>query len=356
MTVEGYQTYNAADDLINRNLQTGRSDRIAVIDSAGSHSYGRMAEKINQFANFITQSGIKREDRILLCLNDTLDFPICFLGAIKAGVIPIPVNTRLTEDDYRYILNDSRANMLIVSKDLSEFFFNHLNDHDNLEQTIISKGDIDGYQNLSASLEGQSTSFEAAATSADDMCFWLYTSGTTGKPKGTVHIHSSLLATADLYAVPTLGISDQDVVYSAAKLFFAYGLGNGLTFPFAVGATVILLEGPPAPDDVCRILRENRPTIFYGVPTLSAYFWPVTSYRKRASITCVSARRPAKRCLPIFSAVGANKLAQIFWTVSAAPKCCISLFPTGKRMSGQAQQVKPFQDTISGLWMMPVIR
>lgn len=268
MTVEGYQTYNAADDLINRNLQTGRSDRIAVIDSAGSHSYGRMAEKINQFANFITQSGIKREDRILLCLNDTLDFPICFLGAIKAGVIPIPVNTRLTEDDYRYILNDSRANMLIVSKDLSEFFFNHLNDHDNLEQTIISKGDIDGYQNLSASLEGQSTSFEAAATSADDMCFWLYTSGTTGKPKGTVHIHSSLLATADLYAVPTLGISDQDVVYSAAKLFFAYGLGNGLTFPFAVGATVILLEGPPAPDDVCRILRENRPTIFYGVPTL----------------------------------------------------------------------------------------
>ena len=266
----GDDHYNAAADLIGRNLEAGRGDKPAFIDVTGTHTYAELDRLSNKAANLLTSRGLRMEDRVLMAMLDTVEFPAVFLGAIKAGIVPIPVNTRLTAADYAFMLDDSRARVLIVSEPILEQFLPHIKNHRFLRTVIVAGADSHGFERLSDVLEGQPDSFEVAPTRRDDMCFWLYTSGTTGKPKGAVHLQSHLIATADLYAIPTLGLTDEDVVFSAAKLFFAYGLGNGLTFPMSVGACAILHAGPPEPDAVCRILRENKPTIFYGVPTLFA--------------------------------------------------------------------------------------
>ncbi len=250
--------YNAAADLIGRNLAAGRGAKTAVIDSRGAHSYADIEAATSRFAHMLARTGIRREERILLCLNDTADFHTCFLGAIKAGVVPVPVNTRLTRDDYAFMLRDCRAQAAFVSANLAPVF-------EGLHDSVTTDGDM-----LARSIAGESADFRPADTVADEMCFWLYTSGTTGAPKGAVHLHGDMIRTAELYAGPTLGVGEGDVLFSAAKLFFAYGLGNGLTFPMAAGATALLLEGPPEPAPVCRLLREARPTIFFGVPTLFA--------------------------------------------------------------------------------------
>ena len=261
--------YNAAADLLGRNLDAGRGGNVAVIDTNGETTYAALDQRANRFANALESLGVETEQRVVLCLHDTVDFPTCFLGAIKAGIIPVPVNTRLTERDYDFILADSRARALIVSEDLLPAFAPHLDNHPHLKHVIVS-GDGGDHASLADLIASGGDTFIPAATKPDDMCFWLYTSGTTGMPKGSVHLHAHLMRTAELYAGPTLGLTADDVVFSAAKLFFAYGLGNGLTFPFAVGATAVLLEGPPMPDAVCQVLRDHQPTVFYGVPTLFA--------------------------------------------------------------------------------------
>lgn len=260
--------YNAATDLIGRNLDAGRADKTAFIDAAGAHSYGDVERLSNQAANALTGLGIRPEERILLCMVDTVDFVAVFLGAIKAGIIPVPVNTRLTADDYSYMLDDSRATAAIVSAPMIDQFTGHIGEHDYLRHVIVSSGEAEGFTTLDSLLQAAGDRFEPYPTRRDDMCFWLYTSGTTGQPKGAIHRHGSMIETAELYAVPTLGLSAGDTVFSAAKLFFAYGLGNALSFPMAVGATTILHAGPPDAAAVTKILREQRPTIFYGVPTL----------------------------------------------------------------------------------------
>ncbi len=260
--------YNAADDLILRNLEAGRGDKPAFIDHSGAHSYADLNGRVSRFANLLRDRGVRMEERVLMCMLDTIDWPTCFLGAIRAGAVPIPVNTRLTSEDYDFMLEDSRARVLVVSEQLLDAFLPHIGNHACLETVIVSGADGKGYALLADLLKGQPDQAETAPTRKGDMCFWLYTSGTTGKPKGAVHLHTHLIETADLYAIPTLGINEDDVCFSAAKLFFAYGLGNGLTFPMAVGATTVLLAGPPDPKSVCQIIREHKPTIFYGVPTL----------------------------------------------------------------------------------------
>jgi benzoate-CoA ligase len=260
--------YNAADDLIGRNLEAGRGDKPAFVGADGAMTYAELDRAANRFANLLRAEGVRMEERVLLCMLDTTAWPVCFLGAIRAGAVPIPVNTRLTAGDYAFMLEDSRARMLVVSEPLMPAFADHLDGHDALKTVLVDGADGGGHPLLSNALAAQSDTFETAPTRAGDMCFWLYTSGTTGKPKGAVHLQTHLIETANLYAIPTLGISSEDVCFSAAKLFFAYGLGNGLTFPMAVGATTFLHAGPPDPESVCDILKTRRPTIFYGVPTL----------------------------------------------------------------------------------------
>ena len=259
--------YNAAYDLIGRNLDAGRADKTAYVDDEGSCTYRDVDRRSSAFANLLREIGVEMEQRILLCLHDSIDFPIAFLGAIKAGIVPVAVNTLLTQADYEYMLSDSRARVAIVSAPLVPLFEPLLGKLPFLRKVLVSGSASDS---VAAMLTKMPTTFEVAPTTSDDPCFWLYSSGSTGAPKGTVHVHSSLIQTAELYARPVLGINADDVVFSAAKLFFAYGLGNGLTFPMSVGATTILMAERPTPAAVWARLRTHKPTIFCGVPTLYA--------------------------------------------------------------------------------------
>jgi benzoate-CoA ligase len=257
------RTYNAAVDLIERNLAAGRGSKAAYIDDAGSCSYAQLAERVDRAANGLLGLGIKREQRIAICMVDSADWPALFLGAIKAGIVPVALNTLLTPSDYEYQLRDSRSRALFFSSALAKSFDQIQAKCPHLKYAINDAQ----LKDLLATADPKA---EAASTLSDDMCFWLYSSGSTGAPKGTVHLHSHLNATAELYAKPVLGIRESDVVFSAAKLFFAYGLGNSLTFPLAVGATTVLMAERPTPDAVFKRLVEKKPTLFYGVPTLYA--------------------------------------------------------------------------------------
>jgi benzoate-CoA ligase len=262
--------YNAADDLLGRNLAAGRGDKVAVIDDRGATTYRQLAERVARFANAIESLGVEMEDRVLLALHDTVDFPTAFLGAIKAGAVPVPVNTLLTADDFAYMLDDSRARLLVVSQTLLPAFAPILSGRLHLRRVIVSGQAADGHLLLSELLARAGSEHRSAPTTRDDVAFWLYTSGSTGSPKGALHVQTDLACTAELYGRQVLGIAESDTVFSAAKLFFAYGLGNGLTFPFYVGATAVLMAERPTPEAVVRVLRRHRPTIFYGVPTLYA--------------------------------------------------------------------------------------
>ena len=261
------QHYNAAVDLIERNL-AARPDKIAYIDEIGSYSFAELAARVNRAANALTDLGLPLESRVMVCLLDTIDFPAVLLGAIKAGLVPIAVNTLLTTNDFDFMLRDSRAQALIVSDPLLAVFNPILTNQPFLKHVAVSGANASAHPLLADLMAQASDECIAAPTRADDACFWLYSSGSTGTPKGVVHVQTSMIKTAELYAQPILGIQENDVVFSAAKLFFAYGLGNALSFPLSVGATTILLSERPTPQAVCRILKEYRPTIFYGVPTL----------------------------------------------------------------------------------------
>ena len=280
-TIELPREYNAALEFIDANLAKGRAEKTAFIDETGRYTYGALAERANRAGNALRALGAGLETRVLMCMLDGIDFPAVFWGGIKAGCVPIPINTLLTTEDYAYLLRDSRARIAVVSEALLDRFAPALADQPHVERVVVAEdatsdrgrgtaagSEAPGYERLADLLASASARLDAAPTTCDDVAFWLYTSGSTGTPKGSMHLHRDLIATAEHYGVATLGIREDDVVHSAAKLFFAYGLGNGMTFPFYVGATAVTLPGRPTPDAVTALLREHRPTIFYGVPTL----------------------------------------------------------------------------------------
>ena len=248
--------YNFAADILKRNLDAGRAGKVAYIDQRGSWTYGSLAERVERFGHVLRSLGVRREERALFCLVDTIDWPTAFLGAIKAGVVPVPVNTLLTEDDYRFMLDDSRARLLVVSEELYPKFAKAIGASKSLDHVIVSGEKAHGHSRFEDLLAGAGTKAVTAPTVRDDICFWLYTSGSTGRPKGAVHTHADLTLTDELYAKPFLGLAENDVCYSVAKLFFAYGLGNALTFPMSAGATTILLPHRPTPDLVADILKK----------------------------------------------------------------------------------------------------
>ena len=314
--------YNAALEFIDANLAKGRAEKTAFIDDTGRYTYGELAERVNRAGNALRALGAGLETRVLMCMLDGIDFPAVFWGAIKAGCVPIPINTLLTTGDYAYLLHDSRARIAVVSEALLDRFAPALADQPHVERVVVAGGGTPGREHGTAAVEDDEASgrghektveseapghrsgaaarseasghehgaaaghessgyerladllaaapalLDAAPTTCDDVAFWLYTSGSTGTPKGSMHLHRDLIVTAEHYGVATLGIREDDLVYSAAKLFFAYGLGNGMTFPFYVGATTVVLADRPTPEAVAALLREHRPTIFYGVPTL----------------------------------------------------------------------------------------
>ncbi|HET7394316.1 MAG TPA: benzoate-CoA ligase family protein [Candidatus Binatia bacterium] len=285
------QHYNAAADLIERNLAV-RPEKIAYIDDNGCYTFAELAERVNRCAHALCELGATLESRIMVCLSDTIDFPSVFLGAIKAGLVPVAVNTLLTSGDYDFMLRDSRARILVLSESLLPVFKPVLSGQPFLNHVVVSGPSASGEARLAELMARAKNNFTVAPTRPDDACFWLYSSGSTGAPKGTVHVQTSMVATTELYAKPILGIEESDVVFSAAKLFFAYGLGNGLSFPLSVGATTILLGERPTPAAVCRTLRQHRPTIFYGVPTLYGALLASSELPNRAELNlrrCTSA-------------------------------------------------------------------
>src|SRR5580658_3906007 len=319
--------YNFAADILKRNLDAGRGDKAAYIDHRGSLNYAALAARVERFGHVLRALDVRPEERILICLLDTIDWPTAFLGAIKAGVVAVPVNTLLTEDDYRFMLDDSRARLLVVSEELLPKFAKAIETSKNLVHIIVSGDDAKGHQRFDDLMQAAKADAFTAPTTRDDMCFWLYTSGSTGRPKGAVHTHADLKLTDDLYAGPILGITENDVCYSVAKLFFAYGLGNALTFPMSAGATTVLLPQRPTPDLVADLLKKHGVTIFYAVPTFYAAFLASPAAPARSDVKlrrCVSAgealpqdvgRRWSERYgADILDGIGSTEMLHIFLT------------------------------------------
>lgn len=261
--------FNFAQHLIERNAK--HPEKTAYIDDYGTLSYGELAERIQRMAAALQSMGVHREERVLLLVHDCNDWPVSFLGAMYAGIVPVAVNTLLTAEDYQYMLQHSRAQAAIVSQALLPVLQEAMarGEHE-IKHTLIShpEGDLpEGSAALEQALAQATPLPEAVKAGPDAPGFWLYSSGSTGRPKGTVHSHGNPYWTAELYGKGVLGITEQDTCFSAAKLFFAYGLGNSLSFPLSVGASVVLMAGRPTPDAVFQRWREKQPTIFFGAPT-----------------------------------------------------------------------------------------
>ena len=286
------RAYNFAADILARNLAAGRANKPVFIDAGGSWTYGQLADRVDRFGAHLRRLGIRREERIMIALLDSIDWPTTFLGALKAGVIAVPVNTLLTEDDYKFMLTDSRARLLVVSEALYPKFAGLIDACPDLDHVIVSGDNPQGHEKFDDVIKSAPAECFTAPTTRDDMAFWLYTSGSTGKPKGAVHAHANLRLTDELYAGPILGLQESDLCYSVAKLFFAYGLGNALTFPMSAGATTVLMTDRPTPDSVAALLRQHPVTVFYAVPTFYAAFLASPNAPQRSEVKfrrCVSA-------------------------------------------------------------------
>ena len=263
--------YNAALDLLSRHAH--RMEKKAYIDASTGQtlSYGELDDQAHRFAQGLLEAGFQQEQRVLVCMHDGLRWPVVFLGCILAGVVPVAVNTLLTPKDYAFMLQDARAHGLLVSQALWPQFADIISAAPACQQVFVdSDGSPEHGQSIAHVIQSNQRLAQCATTLADDVCFWLYSSGSTGSPKGTLHLHSHIIHTAELYGRGVLGLHENDVVFSAAKLFFAYGLGNALSFPLAQGATTVLLNKRATPADVFHLLKVYQPTVFYGVPTLFA--------------------------------------------------------------------------------------
>jgi benzoate-CoA ligase len=265
--------FNFAQHLIARNL--ARPTKTAYVDDQGSLSYGALAEGVRRVASALLALGVRREERVMLLMHDCSDWPVCFLGAMYAGIVPVAVNTLLTVDDYAYMLPHSRAQAVLVSQALLPTLQAALERGGHEVKTVIvsrpSSPLPEGVLGLDALMGQHAPLAQAAATGPDDPGFWLYSSGSTGRPKGTLHSHANPYWTAELHGTRLLGLREQDVCFSAAKLFFAYGLGNALSFPLSVGATVLLMAERPTPQATFKRwlggVGGTQPTVFFGAPT-----------------------------------------------------------------------------------------
>jgi benzoate-CoA ligase len=318
--------YNFASDLFDRFRSKGWLNRVAYIDRRGSWTYGQLCTRAEQFSLLLESLEVRPEERVLICLVDGIDWPATFLGTLQAGRVAVPLNTLLTEDEYGFMLTHSRARLLVVSEEIYPKFENLVGSIEGL-RVIVSGDNPHGRQRLEDLLAGMAATgpYRVPPTSRDDIALWLYTSGSTGKPKAAVHVHADLRLTNDLYARPILRLTENDVVFSVAKLFFAYGLGNAMTFSLSAGATTVLLPDRPTPEAVALILRKYKVTVFFAVPTFYAAFLasPVAPTHREVSLRCcvsaaealpaeIGRRWLARYDVDILDGIGSTEMLHIF--------------------------------------------
>jgi acyl-coenzyme A synthetase/AMP-(fatty) acid ligase len=328
--------FNAATYFIDRHLQEGRAERIAIEAEGVRVSYRQLWEKVNRFGNGLRRLNVRIEERVLLLLLDGPEFAISFFGAIKIGAVPVPVNTLLKPADYQYILNNSRARVAVVSESLYPQMQAIAREQLRYLKHIIVVGAESpaGTLRFGELIELNSSELDAEPTSKDDAAFWLYSSGSTGFPKACVHLQHDMVVCSERYAKGVLGITENDRCFSVAKLFFAYGLGNGLYFPLAVGGTSILWPGPPKPQHVFQIIEHYRPTLFFSVPsnyaTLLAYAPSAVHVGTAAPSTSLRAGpgRPGAPSAPDFD------LSSVRYGISAGEALPAALFHRFKERFG----------------------
>jgi len=262
--------YNAAVDFVDRNVAEGRGDKIAFVDPSRNLTYGELRDNAARIGPMLARMGIEQENRIALVLLDTVDFPVLFWGAIRAGIVPVLVNTRLTVDQYRYLFEDSRAKAVFVSAALLPVIQEAAMDLPNVKEIVVVGGAPASVPRLDLLLAAENEGSAPARTCADEVAYWLYSSGTTGMPKGAMHVHSTPMNIARTSGQTRIRVREDDVIFSAPKLFFAYGLGDAMLCPMSVGATTVLYPERPTPQTVFETLRAYQPTMFFAVPTLFA--------------------------------------------------------------------------------------
>ncbi|SMX61582.1 Putative AMP-dependent synthetase and ligase [Bradyrhizobium sp. ORS 285] len=325
------KSYNAVSWLLDRNVEAGRGDKLAYTDTVSELTYRGLQQQSCRVSNLLRRLGVRREERVAMIMLDTVDFPAVFLGSMRAGIVPVPLNTLLTSEQYAYVLADCRARVLFVSEALYPVVKDIVGRMPDLDCVVVSGANAFGHKLLSDEIARESDQFDTVATHEDEPAFWLYSSGSTGMPKGVRHLHGNLAATAETYASQVLGIRESDVCLSAAKLFFAYGLGNALTFPLSVGATTILNSERPTPALMFKLMNRYNPTIFYGVPTLFAAMLHDESLRHEKAGSALRICTSAGEALPesvgnawkarfgvdILDGVGSTELLHIF--LSNAP-------------------------------------
>ncbi len=293
--------FNAATAFLDRHVTEGRGAKVAIYSEGVTYTYAQIAELANRVGNGLLTLGIDLEQRVALLLLDSPQFAAAFFGTIKIGSVVVPINTMLRPDDYVYLLNDSRARALFIHASIWQTI-QHLRSQLKYVRHVIvvglSEPESTTLHNFEKFVSNALPTLEAADTHKDDSALWLYSSGSTGFPKGCVHLQHDMLYCTEYYAKSVLGITENDITFSAAKLYFAYGLGNGLYFPFGVGASTVLYPGRPLAEDMFKVVERYRPTIFFGVPTLYGSMLALPDAAKRFDFSSVRICVSAGEALP----------------------------------------------------------
>ena len=340
--------FNVAVPFIDRHLAEGRGDKVVIRTTDGATvTYGTLAENVNRCGNALTGLGLSAGERLLMIVKDCPAFFYAFWGAIKAGIIPVPLNTLLRAKDYRYMIEDSGAVAVVYSPEFASEVGPALEAADQKPAHIVATQGQGA--TLDALIEAANSNLTPAQAGPEDDCFWLYSSGSTGTPKGAVHAHRSMVLTSQLYGVDTLGFGEDDCSFSAAKLFFAYGLGNAMTFPLWVGGSCVLEAGRPTPNGIFDAIARFRPSYFFGVPTLYAALLVAFEAGKTdigSLQSCVSAgealppdilrRWHEATGLEIYEGIGTTEALHIF--ISSAPGVLKPGY-TGKMVPGYSARL-----------------